>query len=198
MSVSCRCPKWRFDYPRLHQAPSNFIPNHPVSPFQFDSMNNAEIGWKFQYLPPSIGSLLRLIVLVSPPVYFVRLHPICRRYRGTLGRNGSASLLRRPLIFLLKHCLRGFVYCTPAKFPRPNSFLFSSQYVCVCLCVVPRPKKQTKTKGKKNPKSIQLNSIQFIRWHPPHFNRPSVSILLQHYLSYLDRCAPQSPIPSPH
>lgn len=21
VSVSCRCPKWRFDYPRLHQAP---------------------------------------------------------------------------------------------------------------------------------------------------------------------------------
>lgn len=110
VSVSCRCPKWRFHYPRLHQAPYNFIPNHPVSPSQFDSMNNAEIGWKFQSLPPSIESLLRLIALVSPPVYFVPLHPICRRYRSTLGRNGSASPLRRPSIFLLKHCLRGFVY----------------------------------------------------------------------------------------
>lgn len=158
MSVSCRCPKWRFDYPRLHQAPYNFIPNHPVSPFQFDSMNNAEIGWKFQHLPPSIGSLLRLIVLVSPPVYFVRLHPICRRYRGTLGRNGSALPLHRLSIFLLKHCLRGFVYCTRAKFPRPNSFLFSSQYVCLCST---QAQKQTKTKGKKKKKTSQSNPIQF-------------------------------------
>lgn len=139
-------------------------------------------------MPPSIGSLLRLIVLVSPPVYFVRLHPICRRYRGTLGRNGSASPLRRPSIFLLKHCLRGFVYCTPAKFPRPNSFLFSSQYVC--LCVVSRPKNKPKQRTQKKKKPSQSNSIQFIRWHPPHSNRPSFSILLQHYLSYLDRCVP--------
>jgi hypothetical protein len=164
VSVSCRCPKWRFDYPRLHQAPYNFIPNHPVSPFRLDSMNNAEIDWKFQYLPPSIGSLLRLIVLVSPPVYFVRLHPICRRYRGTLGRNGSASPLRRPSIFLLKHCLRGFVYCTPAKFPGPNSFLFSSQYVC--LCVVTRPENKPKQREKKEKrKSSQSNSIQFNSIH---------------------------------
>lgn len=156
-------------------------------------MNNAEIE-KFQYLPPSIGSRLRLIVLVSPPVYFVRLRPICRRYRGTLGRNGSASPMRRPSIFLLKHCLRGFVYCTSTKFPRPNSFLFSSQYVC--LCVVSRPENKRKQRRKKKTKSIQFNFN--IRWHPPHFNRPSFSILLQHYLSYLDRCAPRSPIPSPH
>lgn len=139
---------------------------------------------------------MRLIVLISPPVYFVRLHPICRHYRDTLGRNGSASSLPRPSIFLLKHCLRGFVYCTPAKFPRPNSFLFSSQYMC--LCVVSRPKTNQNKEGKKKKKQSQFNSIQFIRWHPPHFNRPSFSILLQHYLSCLDRCAPQSPIPSPH
>lgn len=127
-------------------------------------MNNAEIAWKFQYLPPSIGSLLRLIVLVSPLVYFVRLHPICRRYRGTLGRNGSASPLRRPSIFLLKHCLRGFVYCTPAKFPRPNSFLYLIS-ICVSVCSI-QAQKQTKTKRekKKKTKSIQFNSFGGI--HP--------------------------------
>lgn len=90
-------------------------------------------------------------------MYFVRLHPICRHYRDTLGRNGSASSLPRPSIFLLKHCLRGFVYCTLAKFPRPNSFLFSSQYMC--LCVVSRPKTNQNKEGKK--KKSKVNSIQF-------------------------------------
>lgn len=124
-------------------------------------------------------------------MYFVRLHPICRRYRDTLGRNGSASPLRRPSISLLKHCLRGSVYIYESSLG-PIQFYSRRN---MCLCVVSRPKNKPKTRGKK---SSQSNSIQFIRWHPPHFYRPSFSMLLQHYLSYLDRCALRSPIPYRH
>lgn len=47
-TLKCRCrvgvqsgDSTIHDSIKLH---TNIIPNHPVSPFQFDSMNNAEIG----------------------------------------------------------------------------------------------------------------------------------------------------------